>query len=112
MNAEEELRRRSNVQGVTGRPSVSLQVDVTNDSGSMGKHITPRPGSEGNCAGDVEGADGDDVSNQNMHSRNMTSMSSMSPSSDSLHRRAFSMVIHKFLAQVMHGLKFYLFLLY
>lgn len=93
LHAEEELRRRSNVQGITGRPSVSLQVDVTNDSGSMSKHITPRPGSEGNCAGDVEGADGDDVSNQNMHSRNMTRMSSMSPSSDSLHRRgSFSMV--------------------
>ncbi|KAI3807461.1 hypothetical protein L1987_23389 [Smallanthus sonchifolius] len=90
LNAEEELRRRSNVQGITGRPSVSLQVDVTNDSGSMSRHVTPRPGSEG---ADVGGADADDVSNHNMHSRNMTRMSSMSPSSDSLHRRApFSMV--------------------
>ncbi|KAI3685158.1 hypothetical protein L6452_34394 [Arctium lappa] len=100
LHAEEELRRRSNVQGITGCPSVSLQVDVTNDSGSMSKHITPRPGSEGNCAGDVEGVDGDDVSNQNMHSRNMTRMSSMSPSSDSLHRRApFSMT-----ANFTHGI--------
>ncbi|KAI7754277.1 hypothetical protein M8C21_001145 [Ambrosia artemisiifolia] len=90
LNAEEELRRRSNVQGITGRPSVSLQVDVTNDSGSMSRHVTPRPGSEG---ADMGGADADDVSNHNMHSRNMTRMSSMSPSSDSLPRRApFSMV--------------------
>ncbi|KAF5818268.1 hypothetical protein HanXRQr2_Chr02g0063061 [Helianthus annuus] len=85
LNAEEELRRRSNVQGITGRPSVSLQVDVTNDSGSMSRHVTPRPASEG---ADVGGADAD-----NMHPRNMTRMSSMSPSSDSLPRRApFSMV--------------------
>ncbi|KAK9073218.1 hypothetical protein SSX86_007542 [Deinandra increscens subsp. villosa] len=90
LNAEEELRRRNNVQGITGRPSVSLQVDVTNDSGSMSRHVTPRPGSEG---ADVGGGDADDVSNHNMLSRNMTRMSSMSPSSDSLPRRApFSMV--------------------
>ncbi|KAL8225659.1 hypothetical protein R6Q57_018216 [Mikania cordata] len=90
LNAEEELRRRSNVQGITGRPSVSLQVDVTNDSGSMSRHATPRPGSE---AADMGGADADDASNHNMHSRNMMRMSSMSPSSDSLLRRAhFSMV--------------------
>ncbi|GJV11665.1 hypothetical protein Tco_1353206, partial [Tanacetum coccineum] len=92
LNAEEELRRRSNVQGISGRPIVSLQVDVTNDSGSMSRDVTPRPGSEGNCVGDVEGADADGVPNQNLHSRNMTRMSSMSPSSDSLHRRGpFSM---------------------
>ncbi|PWA37914.1 hypothetical protein CTI12_AA587270 [Artemisia annua] len=87
LNAEEELRRRSNVQGITGRPIVSLQVDVTNDSGSMSRDVTPRPGSEGNCGGDVEGPDADGAPNQNLHSRNMTRMSSMSPSSDSLHRR-------------------------
>ncbi|XP_076918005.1 uncharacterized protein LOC143578253 [Bidens hawaiensis] len=82
LNAEEELRRRSNVQGITGRP---LQVDVTNDSGSISRHVTPRPGSEG--------ADADDVSTHNVHSRHMARMSSMSPSSESLPRRApFSMV--------------------
>ncbi|KAK1427166.1 hypothetical protein QVD17_15849 [Tagetes erecta] len=90
LNAEEELRRRSSVHGIIGRPSVSLQVDVTNDSGSMSRHVTPRPGSEG---ADVGVADADDVSNHNMHSRNMTRMSSMSPSSDSLPRRGpFNMV--------------------
>ncbi|XP_076914247.1 uncharacterized protein LOC143573191 [Bidens hawaiensis] len=85
LNAEEELRRRSN--NVQGRPSVSLQVDVTaNDSASMSRHATPRPGSEG-------GADADDISNPNLHSRHMARMSSMSPSSESLPRRApFSMV--------------------
>ncbi|PWA87693.1 hypothetical protein CTI12_AA127490 [Artemisia annua] len=93
LNAEEELRRRSNVQGITGRPVVSLQVDVPNDSGSMSRDVTPRPGSEGNCIGDLEGADADGAPNQNLHSRNITRMSSMSPSSDSLHRRGpFSMV--------------------
>ena len=87
------------MQGITGRPIVSLQVDVTNDSGSMSRDVTPRPGSEGNLVGDVEGADADGAPNQNLHSRNMTRMSSMSPSSDSLHRRGpFSMVIHQLLA--------------
>ncbi|PWA85548.1 Actin-binding FH2 [Artemisia annua] len=92
LNAEEELRRRSNVQGITGRPIVSLQVDVTNDSGLMSRDVTPRPGSEGNCGGDVEGPDADGAPNQNLHSCNMTRISSMSPSSDSLYRRGpFSM---------------------
>lgn len=87
------------MQGITGRPILSLQVDVTNDSGSMSRDVTPRPGSEGNCVGDVEGADADGAPNQNLHSRNMIRMSSMSPSSDSLHRRGpFSMVMHQLLA--------------
>ncbi|GKC57079.1 hypothetical protein Tco_1084677 [Tanacetum coccineum] len=92
LNVVEEPRRRSNAQGISGRPIVSLQVDVTNDSGSMSRDDTPRPGSEGNCVGDVEGAVANGVTNQNLHSRNITRMSSMSPSSDSLHRRGpFSM---------------------
>ncbi|PWA91388.1 hypothetical protein CTI12_AA090980 [Artemisia annua] len=41
LNAEEELWRRSNVQGITGRPIISLQVDVTNDSGLMSRDVTP-----------------------------------------------------------------------
>nr|XP_043636601.1 G protein pathway suppressor 2 [Erigeron canadensis] len=93
LHAEEELRRRSNVQGVTCRPSISLQVDVSNDSGSMSRHVTPRPGSDGNCVADLDGADADDLLNPNIHPRNMTRMNSISPSSDSFHRRGpFSMV--------------------
>ncbi|KAI3673453.1 hypothetical protein L6452_39572 [Arctium lappa] len=88
LSAEEELRRRSNVQGSTGRPLMSLQVDVGNDNGSMSRHVTPRPVSEGNCNGDTEGADADDGPNQKLRSRSLPRMSSVSPSSDSLHRRA------------------------
>ncbi|GKC36078.1 hypothetical protein Tco_1048462 [Tanacetum coccineum] len=59
----------------------------------MSRDVTPRPGSEGNYVGDMEGAYADGVTNQNLHSRNITRMSSMSPSSDSFHRRGpFSMV--------------------
>ncbi|XP_071717196.1 uncharacterized protein [Rutidosis leptorrhynchoides] len=90
LHAEEVLRTRSNAHGVTGRPSVSLQVDVGNDSALMSRHVTPCPGSDG---ADVEGVDTDDVSNQNTHFRNLTRINSVSPSSDSLHRRhPFSMV--------------------
>ncbi|XP_024976132.1 uncharacterized protein LOC112514055 [Cynara cardunculus var. scolymus] len=93
LNAEEELRRRSNAQGSTGRPLMPLQVDVGNDNGSMSRHVTPQPVSEGNCNGDTEGADADDGPNQNLRSRSLPRMSSVSPSSDSLHRRApFAMV--------------------
>lgn len=94
LNAEEELRRRSSMQGMAVRPSFPLQVDVTNDSGSMSRQVTPRLASDGNIIGDMEGADADDGSNQNMHSRNLLRMSSMSPSSDSPHRRPFSAVPH------------------
>ncbi|KAL7600013.1 hypothetical protein Lser_V15G21503 [Lactuca serriola] len=85
LSAEEELRRRSSVQQgtTTGHQSISLQVDVGNDSGSMSRQVTPRPASEVNCNGDTEGADAD----QNQHSRSLPRMSSVSPSSDSLHRR-------------------------
>lgn len=93
LNAEEELKRRSNMQGLAIRPSVSLQVDVTNDSGSMTRHLTPRMGSDGNPGGDVEGGEADDSSNQNMHSHHMLRMSSMSPSSDSPHRRPSHSVV-------------------
>lgn len=88
LSAEEELRRRSNVHGSTGRPLMSLQVDVGNDNGSMSRHVTPRPVSEGNCNGDTEGADADDGPNLNPRSRSLPRMNSVSPSSDSLHRRA------------------------
>ncbi|KAJ9568192.1 hypothetical protein OSB04_004158 [Centaurea solstitialis] len=93
LSAEEELRRRSNVQGSTGRPLMSLQVDVGNDNGSISRRVTPRPVSEGNCNGDTEGADADDGPNQNLRSRSLPRMTSVSPTPDTLHRRApFSMV--------------------
>ncbi|KAK2965921.1 hypothetical protein RJ640_005337, partial [Escallonia rubra] len=87
LNAEEELKRRSSMQGAAVRPTVTLQVDVTNDSGSMTRHATPRMGSEGNVGGDMEGGETDDVSNHNMQSRHLLRMSSTSPSSASPNRR-------------------------
>ncbi|XP_059640267.1 uncharacterized protein LOC132282559 isoform X2 [Cornus florida] len=89
LNAEEELKRRSNIpfQGMAMRPSVPLQVDTANDSGSMSRHATPRIGSEGNLGSDMEGGEADDVSNHNVHSRHLLRMSSTSPSSDSPYRR-------------------------
>lgn len=72
----------------TARPSVSLHVDVTNDSGSMTKHLTPRMGSDGLLRGDGEG-EVDDASNHNTHSRSLLRISSVSPSSDSPHKRPF-----------------------
>ncbi|KAA8540901.1 hypothetical protein F0562_024961 [Nyssa sinensis] len=87
LNAEEELKRRNSMQGIAIRPSVPLQVDATNDSGSMTRHATPRMGSEGNHGGDMEGGEADDFSNHSMHSRHLLQMSSTSPSSDSPHRR-------------------------
>ncbi|GMP33572.1 hypothetical protein CsSME_00006834 [Camellia sinensis var. sinensis] len=95
LNAEEELKRRNSTQGIGIRPCIPLQVDATNDSGSMTRLATPRTGSEGNLGGDMEGGEADDVSNHNMHSRHLLRMSSTSPSSDSPHRRpAFSVVPH------------------
>lgn len=87
LNAEEELKRRSSIQGIVVRPSVSLQVDVTNDSGSMNRQVTPRLGSEANLSGDMEGVEGDELSNHNFHTRYMHRMNSTSPSSESPLRR-------------------------
>lgn len=87
LNAEEELKRRSSIQGIVVRPSVSLQVDVTNDSGSMNRQVTPRLGSEANLSGDMEGVEGDELSNHNFHTRHMHRMNSTSPSSESPLRR-------------------------
>ncbi|KVH98892.1 hypothetical protein Ccrd_022887 [Cynara cardunculus var. scolymus] len=64
-------------QGSTGRPLMPLQVDVGNDNGSMSRHVTPQPVSEGNCNGDTEGADADDGPNQNLRSRSLPRMSSV-----------------------------------
>nr|XP_009757110.1 PREDICTED: uncharacterized protein LOC104210016 isoform X2 [Nicotiana sylvestris] len=86
LNAEEELKRRS-MQGMAVRSSLPLQVDTTNDSGSMTRLNTPRMGSDGNLIGEMDGEGGDDASNQNMLSRNLLRMSSTSPSSESQLRK-------------------------
>lgn len=75
------------MQMMTVRPSVPLQVDVTYDSGSMTRHPTPRVGSDGNQAGDVEGGGAEDASNHNIQSRPLLRMSSTSPSPDSQLKR-------------------------
>lgn len=91
LNAEEELKRRNSVQGMGVRPLVPLQVDVTNDTGLMIRHVGPRMGSEGNLGGDMEVGETDDLSNLNIHSRHVLRTSSMSPSSESpLRRPAFN----------------------
>jgi hypothetical protein len=87
LNAEEELKRRNSMQGMAIRPSVPLQVDTTNDTGSLTRHVTPRTGSEANLGGDMEGGEADDPLNHNIHSRHMLRTSSMSPSSESPLRR-------------------------
>ncbi|XWS37416.1 hypothetical protein CRYUN_Cryun19dG0041100 [Craigia yunnanensis] len=87
LNAEEELKRRNSTQGTAIRPSVPLQVETTNDSGSMTGLVTPRMGSEANLAGENEGGEADHVSNLNIHSRHVFRMSSTSPSSESPLRR-------------------------
>ncbi|KAF2316015.1 hypothetical protein GH714_040810 [Hevea brasiliensis] len=83
LNVEEELKRRNSMQGMGIRPSVPLQGDIANDSGSMSRHNTPRMGSEGNLGGDMEGGETEDVSNPSNHSRHIQRMSSTSPSSES-----------------------------
>ncbi|XP_022768042.1 uncharacterized protein LOC111312229 [Durio zibethinus] len=87
LNVEEELKRRNSTQGTAIRPAVPLQVETTNDSGSMTRLVTSRMGSEANLAGENEGGEADDVSNLNIHSRHVFRMSSTSPSSESPLRR-------------------------
>ncbi|KAL8042136.1 hypothetical protein ABFX02_09G031600 [Erythranthe guttata] len=98
LKAEEQLKRQNSTQGISGRPPLPLQVDTTNDSGSMTRINTPRVGSDGNPSGETEGGgEADDVSNHNMHSRNLPRMSSTSPSSDSQQRKpASNMVPHSY----------------
>ncbi|KAJ6672481.1 TRNA (ILE)-LYSIDINE SYNTHASE [Salix viminalis] len=83
LNVEEELQRRNSTQGMPVRPSVQLQVDVSNDSGSFTRHLTPRMGSDANPGGDIEGGEAEDISNHNTHSRHIHRMSSTSPSPSS-----------------------------
>ncbi|GAA0167458.1 hypothetical protein LIER_22388 [Lithospermum erythrorhizon] len=88
LNAEEELKRRSNIQGIAGQPPVGGgQVEGTRDSGSMSRHNTPRMGSEGNVSGEAERAETGDA-NQNAHLRHLGRMSSTSPSSDTQQRKS------------------------
>ena len=104
MNAEEELKRRNSMQVVAMRgPSVPLQGDGTNDTGSMIRHMPPRLGSEGNLvAADVDGGgEGDDFANHTMHSRHVLRTSSMSPSSESTLRRTPSISIQQNVVSVL-----------
>ncbi|XP_074316949.1 uncharacterized protein LOC141653169 [Silene latifolia] len=83
LNAEEELKRRSNVQA--NRPPLPLQVDASNDSGSMTRHATPRAGSDVNVTVDMEV--GDDAVNHNPHPRQLLRVNSTSPSAESALRK-------------------------
>ena len=85
MTAEEELKRRSNLQA--GRPPLPLQADASNDSGSMTRHATPRAGSEANVIVDMEGGEGDDALNPNPQGRQLLRVNSTSPSAESALRR-------------------------
>ncbi|KAK4257133.1 hypothetical protein QN277_006762 [Acacia crassicarpa] len=86
LNVEEELKRRTSVQGIALRSSVPFQSDGTNETGSLARHMTPRVGSEANLGGDVEGSETDDPTNHNMLSRNVHWRSSRSPSESPLRR--------------------------
>ncbi|CAK9330161.1 unnamed protein product [Citrullus colocynthis] len=87
LHVEEELKRRSSVQGTAIRPSAPLQVDASADTGSMTRQLAPRVGTEVNASGDTEGGEADDLLNQNVLARQMLRNSSMSPSSESPLRR-------------------------
>ncbi|CAN6555576.1 unnamed protein product [Malus baccata var. baccata] len=71
LNAEEQLKRRN--------------FDVTNDSGSMTRHAAARLGSEVNL--EMEGVEGNELSNHNFHSHHVFQMNNISPSSESPLRR-------------------------
>ncbi|KAL8139857.1 hypothetical protein V2J09_005878 [Rumex salicifolius] len=86
LSAEEELKRKSSL---TTRPSVSLQVDVSNDSGSMTRVATPRTGSEANLGCNAGGGEADDVLNHDLQSRHIPRMSSISPSAESSLKRPY-----------------------
>ncbi len=75
------------MQGMAIRPSVSLQGDGANDTGSLTRHNTPRMGSEANLGGDMDGAEADDPLNHNINPRQTLQTSSMSQSSESPLRR-------------------------
>ncbi|KGN63634.1 uncharacterized protein LOC101216066 [Cucumis sativus] len=87
LHVEEELKRRSTVQGTAIRPSAPLQVDASADTGSMTRQLASRVGSEVNASGYIEGGEADDLLNQNFLARQMLRNSSMSPSSESPLRR-------------------------
>ncbi|XP_057519799.1 uncharacterized protein LOC130800339 isoform X2 [Amaranthus tricolor] len=82
LNAEEELKRQNSLQA--GKPPLPLQVDASNDSGSMTRHATPRNGSEANLTVDMMDIVGDDALNTNPQPRQLLRMSSTSPSAESV----------------------------
>ncbi|CAA3026457.1 Hypothetical predicted protein [Olea europaea subsp. europaea] len=90
LNAEEELKRQSSMQGMAGRQFAPLLVDTTNDSGSMTRLNTPKTASDGNLGGGLDVGDADDTWNHNMRSCNVLRLSSTSPSSDSQLRKPAS----------------------
>lgn len=92
LNAEEELKRRS-TQGMTGRSSVPLHVDIPNDTGSVTRLATPRMGSDGILTGE-EGGEPDGMSNhQNADGLHSLRLSSQSPSSDFQNKKPANNVI-------------------
>lgn len=74
LSVEEELKRRSSMQPT--RPSVPIQVDISNDSGSMPRVTTPKMASEANA-----------VSNHDLQPRQFPRISSISPSAESALKR-------------------------
>ncbi|CAI9757459.1 unnamed protein product [Fraxinus pennsylvanica] len=90
LNAEEELKRQSSMQGMAGRQFTPLLVDTTNDSGSMTRLNTPKTASDGNLGGGMDVGEADDAWNHNVRSCNLLRLSSTSPSSDSQLRKPAS----------------------
>ncbi|KAJ8452378.1 hypothetical protein Cgig2_006183 [Carnegiea gigantea] len=85
LNAEEELKRQSNVQ--TSCPHLPLQVNLSKNSGSMMRHATHRRGPDVNFTVNMEEREGDDVLNHGQWSRQLIPMNSMSPSAESALKR-------------------------
>lgn len=85
LNAEEELKRQSNVQ--TSCPHIPLQVNLSKNSGSMMRHTTHRTGPDANFTVNMEEREGDDVLNHGQWSRQLLPMNSMSPYAESALKR-------------------------
>uniref|UniRef100_A0A7N0V1U7 Uncharacterized protein n=1 Tax=Kalanchoe fedtschenkoi TaxID=63787 RepID=A0A7N0V1U7_KALFE len=83
--AEEKLQALNTKKH--GLVQLLKQVDVQNDPDPTCRHATPRTGSEPNHGTEMEGAEAYDASNHMAHPRPFHRMSSMSPSSESPHKR-------------------------
>lgn len=81
------------MQGLIGRSSVPLHVDIPNDTGSVTRLATPRMGSDGILAGEVEGGEPDGMSNQNADGLHSLHLNSNSPCSDSQHKKPANNVV-------------------